>query len=81
MIIRPNCKRCNLPLDLFLDEDGVIRWTCSISKKNDGKLSRPCYNNDEFKTIWNNLSGDDVVRLEKEIDTPVYNFIGEKHES
>jgi hypothetical protein len=35
-------------------------------------MSRPCYNDEEFEAIWNSLSGDDVVRLEKEIGKPVW---------
>jgi hypothetical protein len=56
---RPKCKRCKKPLDLFPDEDGKYQWTC-----NNPKLLVP---DEEFFKFWDNLPGDDIVRLSKEM--------------
>lgn len=57
---RPICKRCKGPLDLFPDsETGKYEWIC-----NNPKLLVP---DEEFFKFWDNLPGDDVVRLSKEM--------------
>jgi hypothetical protein len=62
MIERPKCTRCHGPLDFFPDpETGHYEWCCN----NLAGKSTPMYNDEEFQRRWENLPGDDVVRLEK----------------
>lgn len=56
---RPKCKRCKGPLDLFPDEDGVYQWICNNP--------RVLATDEQFVQFWENLPGDDVVRLSKDV--------------
>lgn len=55
---RPKCSRCGGPLDF--DHLGgwnadKIEWSCNNP--------RPCMSDDEFWKRWDELDGDDVVKL------------------
>lgn len=63
---RPRCRRCGLKLDLWRDHDEYDkpRWILECH----GTISMPRTTDAEFHELWDNLPGDDVVRLEKWID-------------
>ncbi len=57
---RPICKRCKGSLDLFPEpETGNYEWICNNPKV--------LMTDEEFLKFWDNLPGDDVVRLSKEM--------------
>lgn len=59
--LRPTCKRCNGPLDIFPDaETGRYEWCCNNPK--------PMFTDEEFTQRWANLPGDDVAKLTRELD-------------
>ncbi len=54
---RPKCDRCGGPLDFFYDPDSRRQeWHCNNPS--------PIYSDGGFQEVWDNLPGDDVVRLE-----------------
>lgn len=55
---RPKCVRCGEPLNLWHDEDGW-RFTCQRGSAVDDR---------SFWAAWEQLPGDDVVRLLKRIE-------------
>lgn len=64
MIERPKCGHCKGPLDFFPDPDtGKYGWCCN----NLQNRHTPAMNDEEFKKRWENLPGDDIVKLLKEI--------------
>ena len=57
-MLRPKCRRCGGSLDFWHDSEyGEIVWCCNNPK--------PAMTDEEFFKDWENLSGDDVVRLER----------------
>jgi len=60
---RPKCRRCGGPLDLWRDPETGRGFVC--------QTGRPMWTDDQFAALWNDLPGDDVVRLLKQIGPPV----------
>lgn len=59
VIKRPICSRCHGPLDFFPDPDtGRYGWCCNNPE--------PMMTDEEFKRRWDELPGDDVVKLTRE---------------
>jgi hypothetical protein len=60
---RPKCSRCHRPLVLMpsFDEPGDYELSCS------GGWTAGVQDDTAFQTAWDNLPGDWVVRLEKEL--------------
>jgi hypothetical protein len=57
---RPKCRRCGGPLDVgFVPAIPGVRWWCN----NPTPLS-----DEGFWKWWNNLSGDEIVELQKMLD-------------
>lgn len=61
MIKRPKCSRCKGPLDIWHDPDTGIALSCN----NLQGQQTPATSDTEFEKEFNNLPGDDVVKLEK----------------
>lgn len=59
MMDRPKCRRCGGPLDLWCEE-GEWEFAC-----NNPMFTRP---DASFWAEWEQLPGDDVVRLLKQIE-------------
>lgn len=62
---RPNCSRCGKPLVLMpsFDEPDTWELTCS------GGWTPGFQDDETFQRNWDNLPGDEVVRLEKELES------------
>jgi hypothetical protein len=61
MIPRPKCRRCGGPLDIWFDPDDMTAvWHCNNPK--------PMETDEQFEKHWNRLDGDDVVRLERDLE-------------
>lgn len=60
---RPNCTRCGNPLDLMPDFDEPGRWRLYCNNLH--KQCTPMQDDEAFDRAWENLPGDEVVRLEK----------------
>lgn len=61
---RPKCRRCGGPLDLIQwESDEPIHLSCN----NPHGRHAPLQSDVGFQEAWDNLPGDDVVRLEKEL--------------
>ena len=58
-MIRPKCRRCGGPLDIWWGEEKSPNWLCNNPD--------PIYTDEQFERIWGDLDGDDVVRLQKEL--------------
>lgn len=62
---RPKCRRCKGPLDIWYEPSddlavpGEYVWICNNPKTLE--------TDEQFKKRWNNLSGDDVVKLLKQL--------------
>lgn len=61
MIKRPKCRNCKGPLDILYDSETGITLNCN----NLEGQHTPAYTDKEFEERFNNLPGDDVVKLEK----------------
>lgn len=62
---RPKCKRCGSPLDLVPDfdyESGKHRISFQCGRK-------PFMTDEQFRERWNQLDGDDVVRLLRYVES------------
>jgi hypothetical protein len=56
---RPTCGRCGGPLDFLFDpETGRPEWLCNNPA--------PLRTDEEHRRAWDELSGDDAARLERE---------------
>lgn len=61
-MVRPKCRRCGKSLDLWceMDDDGKFRTRLICN----GKVLAT---DAEFTERWNNLPGDDVARLTRQL--------------
>lgn len=65
----PKCLRCGKPLVLFVSFDEPGDWELSCSSR-----WKPGFQDDAaFQVMWDNLPGDWVVRLEKQIAKDIAN--------
>lgn len=69
MMTRPKCRRCGGPLDLIQWEvDEPIRLSCNNRRSSSGDpVASPLQSDAGFQAEWDNLPGDDVARLDREL--------------
>lgn len=59
---RPRCRCCNGPLDI---ETGVDSGQCYLGCNNLAGKETPIMTDEEFWERWDNLDGDDIVKLSR----------------